>query len=76
MFTIVGKVRKAGNFDGNEYDNTRLHCTRLGNENKGEIGTICEVFKVKTEIAKIYNIGDNINVYYDKYGNVASIVAE
>lgn len=75
MFTVVGKIRKNGNFNGLEYDNTFLHCTRVSLPQSGESGTMVEIIKVKTDLAKSFDIGDNINVYYDKYGKVASIVA-
>lgn len=74
MFTVVGKVRKTGEFNGIAYDNIHLHCTREP-QHSGESGTITEVIKVKTDLGSLYDVGDVIEIYYDKFGKVCKIAS-
>lgn len=76
MLKVVGVVHARGNFNGQEYDNYNLHCVRPADEhNKNEDGEITEIVKVKASLFSDYdiNIGDSIDVAYDKYGRIKDI---
>lgn len=77
MLSVVGIVHAQGEYNGQKYDNYNLHCTRPANEqNDNEQGCITEIIKVKATLFSDcdVNIGDNIDVAYDKYGRIKEIV--
>ena len=73
---VIGIVHASGEYNGQKYDNYNLHCTRdadTGNEN--EDGVLTEIVKVKASLFSEtdINIGDTIDVSYDKYGRIKDI---
>lgn len=70
MLQVIGIVRKQGNYNGVDFDNTFLHCIREASTDR-ENGQICEVIKVKTSSIHTFpSIGSNIKVYYNRFGQV------
>lgn len=77
MLTVVGIVHAAGEYGGHKYDNFNLHCTREADKNNiNEDGCITEIIKVKASVFGEYgiNIGDSIDVSYDKFGRIKEII--
>lgn len=73
---VIGIVHASGEYNGQKYDNYNLHCTREADANNpNEDGSITEVIKVKASLFDEYgiNIGDTIDVSYDKYGRIKEI---
>lgn len=76
MFKVIGIVHARGNYNGQDYDNYNLHCIRPAAEhNENEDGEITEVIKVKASLFDDcgIDIGDSIDVSYDKYGRIKEI---
>lgn len=76
MLSVVGIEHRKGEYQGTPYDNYNLHCTRPAAEgNENEDGTMTEIVKVKASLFADFavNIGDNIEVSYDKYGRIKDI---
>ena len=67
MYTVIGKQRKTGEYNGKAYDNTCLYVTY--NNGKAE-GLACATLKGKTENIGHVEVGAEITPYYDQYGNV------
>lgn len=77
MFTIIGIVHSVGEYNGMKYDNYNLHCTSEPSEDKdGVEGLLTDVIKVKASIFENsdFDIGDTIDVSYDKFGRIKDIV--
>lgn len=75
MLKVIGIKHSTGEFNGLKFDNFNLHCVRLASDEKDEQGEITEVVKVKSSLfmeANI-NIGDDIEVYYDRFGRIISL---
>ncbi len=71
MYTVVGKERKVGTYEGREYDNTVLHCMYEKEKCDGQA-----VFAVKVKTARLDEdvpIGAKVGFLYDQYGNVAKV---
>ena len=80
--TVVGVQNKQGNYQGNDYNNYLFHCTT---EDVNSLGKITEVIKVKAvKLSEVFGhpmgpsefeklIGNDIRVYYDRYGQVSEI---
>lgn len=76
MLSVVGIVHAKGEYNGQNYDNYNLHCTRPANDgNENESGCITEIIKVKASlfIESPVSIGDTIDVSYDKYGRIKEL---
>lgn len=70
MYTIIGKERKTGIYEGNVYDNTLLHCSY---DKKNCEGVAVVTFKVKTANLCDVTIGQVIMPFFDRYGNVIEV---
>lgn len=73
MYTVIGKERKEGVYEGNRYDNTYLHCTY---DKKSCEGYAVITFKGKTDDIGAVDLGDTVTPHYDRYGNVIACVVE
>lgn len=71
---VIGIARRKGDYNGNPYDNKMLYCLRPADVNRGEVGQISEVIKVKTvDFPSIIEVGMEIEPVYDRYGRVTDI---
>lgn len=73
--TVIGIVHSQGEFNGQAYDNYNIHCVRTGLQDKGEVGQVSSVVKVKASlfVSSPVEVGDTITPYYDRYGRVIAI---
>ena len=72
---IIGKQHKVGEYEKRAYDNTILVCVKpYAGEVEAE-GCNVEIVKVKASVCAYENLhlGDEVEVYYDRYGNVAAL---
>lgn len=75
--TVLGIVHSFGTYNDQPYDNYNIHCSRPAREgNENENGTITEIIKVKASIfnESSVDLGDQIDVSYDRYGKVKEII--
>lgn len=71
VFQVIGKQRKIGVYEGKEYDNTMLYVTA---ETPNVTGCFCTAVKAKTcYVPTNLELGDFVDVYYDRYGNAVAI---
>lgn len=71
---VIGKQMVAGEFKGMKYRHLKLHCISPLNEH-GE-GHKTDVVKIKKGCDSWYeqiSIGDEIVVYYDRFGNAVDL---
>lgn len=73
-FSVVGISRSVGDYNGQKFDNTYLHCIRPADVDRGQVGQICEIFKIKTSnLHTIPEINSFICPVYNKFGQVESV---
>lgn len=71
VYQVIGKRRKTGEYQGNQYDNTILYVTSQLEQVEGYF---CTTIKAKTiYVPETIVLGDNIEVFYDQYGNAVAI---
>ena len=71
---VVGKQRKQGEYEGNKYDNTYLHCVTDEFLPMGFEGQFTQVIKVKTEqVPSNLTVGSVIEVQYNAFGKVLNL---
>lgn len=80
--TVIGVQEKQGTYQGVDYDNYIIHCTR---EDENAFGVVSEQIKIKSKsVSDLFGfsmgnsdwcdlIGKNIRVFYNKYGNVDEV---
>lgn len=86
MLTVKGVSRKAGSFEGNDYDNFYVHCLNDAPSKPTIAGDACEVLKIKANrLQDVLGglvksdadwrdlIDSKIRVFYDRYGNAEQI---
>ena len=80
MYELVGYIRRTGEYQGRPFDNYNLHC-KVMDPPEGMEGEAVEVLKVKTAVVDAFtaahgplSIGDVIDVYYDRFGRITSIM--
>lgn len=73
---VVGIERKKGTYEGREYDNIVLTCLAPYPEKKEALGQFAETVKVKYLVFEEtdIDIGDDITVNYNKFGQVRELV--
>lgn len=73
---VIGIERKKGNYEGREYDNIVLTCTTPYPEEKEATGYFSDTVKVKYVVFEEseIDIGDEISVYYNKFGQVQHLI--
>lgn len=72
--TVIGISRSSGDYNGTQYDNTYLYCTRPADETKNQTGLICEIIKVKTaSLECVPSIGSLIVPVYNRFGQVQTV---
>ncbi len=72
---VVGIEHSFGDYNGFKYDNYKLHCLKLADEEKEQEGQLSEIVKVPKDMfqsSKI-TVGDEIVPFYDKYGRLIRI---
>lgn len=72
---IVGKQHNVGEYKGNNYDNTVLHVVKEFPEKAEAEGLQTEHIKIKATVMPYdrLNVGDIIEPYYDRFGNVCAL---
>lgn len=72
---IVGKQHNTGEYKGNNYDNTMLHVVKDFPEKAEAEGLQTEAIKIKASVMPYdrLNVGDVIEAYYDRFGNVCAL---
>lgn len=70
MFTVIGKERRNGVYEGKVYDNTYLHCSY---DKKTCEGVAVTTIKGKTAELGDVEIGQVCDFYYDRYGNCIGV---
>lgn len=76
-FTVIGIVHSEGSYEGQQYNNYNFHCIKPADTSKGQVGSLCEIIKVKSSILdKLPQVDDIIIPVYDRYGRVQSIIVE
>lgn len=71
VYQVIGMQRKTGEYQGILYDNTMLYVTT---QSEHVQGYFCTVIKAKTTyVPGSLKLGDNIEVFYDRYGNAVAI---
>jgi hypothetical protein len=71
---VVGKQRKVGEYEGNKYDNTYLHCVTNEFLEDGFEGHSTQVIKVKTsQVPSNLTVGSVIDVQYNAFGKVLGL---
>ena len=78
MYTVVGIVHGSGTYEGNAYDNFKLHCLRDAKPGTEENGQITEVLKLKSDLFLSSDIclGSIVTPYYDKYGRIVQLIVK
>lgn len=77
---IVGYRHVTGEYNNQHYDNYRVFC--IDPSDKNNVGICPQLVKVKsTIISQMYEdptkmINDNVEFYYDAFGNVKAIVRQ
>ena len=75
LFEVIGIQRKTGTFQGKPFDNTVFSVTRPADVEKGEVGTIARIVKVKTHLlTKVPAIGDTVSPIYDQFQNCVGFI--
>lgn len=83
MLKVVGLIERKGNYQGNDYHNVILHCTKEDSNAIGELtevvklrhGRLSEIFGKQTNLTDLVDlIGQTIYVYYDRFQNVQSVM--
>lgn len=79
-YSIVGIARSTGKvlegeYKGQPYDNTLLHVIIPADESKGQVGQLCDVFKVKTSSLDFKpELGQFIIPTYNRYGKIDNVI--
>lgn len=81
---VIGIQEKAGKYEGRDYHNFILHCTKKADGN-GSLGEVTELVKIKaSDSSYIFDkvmtssdwqnlIGKEIKYFCDKYGKVVDV---
>lgn len=81
---VIGIQEKAGKFEGRDYHNFILHCTKPSDGN-GSLGLVTELVKIKaSEASSVFDkcmgavdwqnlVGKEIKYFCDKYGRVIDV---
>lgn len=79
MYELVGYIRRTGEYQGRPFDNYNLHCKVMAPP-EGQIGEAVEVLKVRKAVVDLLEsthgplqIGDVLDVYYDRFGKITTI---
>lgn len=74
MAQIIGieKVDYTSKRTGNKVTGIKLYFTDPINEEKGE-GLSCDNVFVSNELARDITLGDEVDILYNKYGNVVDV---
>lgn len=82
IMKVIGIQEKSGKYEGHDYHNFILHCTK---KEEGSFGVITELVKIKySEAPEVFNavvsssffqslIGKDIKYFCDKYGRVIDV---
>lgn len=76
---VIGKQIKEGEFKGFKYRHLVLTCTDILPATEKSEGCCCYTCKVKFDVDNNYkrvSIGDDIKVYFDRFGNVCEFNIE
>ena len=71
-YKVVGMKHSTGTYEGNAYDNTLVYCTYEDSKVSG-VGTIVHKLKTSAFNTCPCKLGEQIEVMYDRYGNVTQL---
>lgn len=76
--TIVGIERKTGEYKGYAYDNVSVYCEESMKESDDSSGIKTYSFKMKRALwlSCGCDVGDHVQVAYDRFGNVVTMIKE